>query len=222
MILRHTNILKNNSFFHFWGSRNRQKTLLNSLFPPSEALRIDLLEPTTFGQLQANPSLLLPMIEPSRLNGRAVIIDEVQKVPALLDFVHLLIERYKVVFGLTGSSARKLRRGGANLLAGRAFVYKLFPLLADELGLSFTLEDALAWGTLPTIWNTISRDTIPVEVKASGTGAMRSMRVFMHEKGLKMGIRVSTEPLAKLNDTLVLPLYAVGEMTRLWGEISKP
>jgi predicted AAA+ superfamily ATPase len=68
----------------------------------------------------------------------------------------------------------------------------------------------------------IGRDTIPVEVKASGTGAMRSMRVFMHEKGLKMGIRVSTEPLAKLNDTLVLPLYAVGEMTRLWGEISKP
>jgi predicted AAA+ superfamily ATPase len=97
------------------------------------------------------------MIEPAKLGNRSVIIDEVQRVPSLLDFVHLFIERDKMVFGLTGSSARKLRRGAANLLAGRAFVYKLLPLLADELQKSFILNDALEWGTLPSIWNTTDR-----------------------------------------------------------------
>jgi predicted AAA+ superfamily ATPase len=62
----------------------------------------------------------------------------------------------------------------------------------------------------------IGREIIPLEVKASGTGAMRSMRVFLKEKEIKMGIRVSAEPLAKLEDTLVLPLYALSEVTRLW------
>jgi predicted AAA+ superfamily ATPase len=81
-----------------------------------------------------------------------VIIDEVQKIPELLDVVHRLIEDKKIKFGLTGSSARKLKHGGANLLAGRAFVYNLFPFTSFELGDSFSLEDALMWGTLPKIF----------------------------------------------------------------------
>lgn len=159
MIRRHPNILKNNSFFLFGARGTGKTTLLNQIFPTSEALRIDLLDPSLFGQLQANPSLLRQMIEPAKQRGHAVIIDEVQRVPALLDFVHLFIERDRIVFGLTGSSARKLRRGAANLLAGRAFVYKLFPLLAEELKESFHLSDALEWGTLPTIWNTSERQS---------------------------------------------------------------
>jgi predicted AAA+ superfamily ATPase len=154
MIQRRATILKSNSFFLFGARGTGKTTLLNTLFDPSEALRIDLLDPGTYAQLQANPSLLLPLVERAKLDGKTVIIDEVQKVPTLLDFVHLMIERDKVIFGLTGSSARKLRRGAANLLAGRAFVYKLFPLLADELGQKFNLEDAVSWGTLPSIWNT--------------------------------------------------------------------
>lgn len=157
MIRRHVNILKTNSFFLFGARGTGKTTLLNDQFPPSDALRIDLLDPSVFGQLQANPSLLQPMIEPAKQKGNAVIIDEVQRVPALLDFVHLFIERDRMIFGLTGSSARKLRRGAANLLAGRAFVYKLLPLLADELKENFQLNDALEWGTLPTIWNTTER-----------------------------------------------------------------
>jgi predicted AAA+ superfamily ATPase len=166
MIRRSAKILKNNSFFLFGARGTGKTTLLNNLFEASEALRIDLLEPDTFGQLQANPSLLAPLVEPAKSTGRVVIIDEVQKIPALLDLVHLLIERDKIVFGLTGSSARKLRRGSANLLAGRAFVYRLFPLLADEIGETFSIDEAIAWGTLPSIWNTTDALTRSLYLKA--------------------------------------------------------
>jgi predicted AAA+ superfamily ATPase len=85
-----------------------------------------------------------------------VVIDEVQKVPPLLDVVHRLIERNHLLFALTGSSARKLKRGGANLLAGRAFTYRLYPLSATEVGDSFDLHAALTWGTLPKIFQLTS------------------------------------------------------------------
>ena len=81
-----------------------------------------------------------------------VLIDEVQRAPRLLDVVHRLIERTAKRFVLTGSSSRKLRRGASNLLAGRAFVYNLFPLTVPELEDAFDLEDALRWGTLPGIY----------------------------------------------------------------------
>lgn len=80
-----------------------------------------------------------------------VFIDEVQKVPRLLDVVHHLIESLHLKFILTGSSARKLKRGAANLLAGRAFVYALHPLGSFELGKRFDLSQALHWGTLPKL-----------------------------------------------------------------------
>ncbi len=80
-----------------------------------------------------------------------VIIDEIQKLPKLLDSVHQLIESTNKVFIMTGSSARKLRHGGANLLAGRAFVYNLYPFTALELGKDFDLDATLRWGTLPAI-----------------------------------------------------------------------
>lgn len=82
-----------------------------------------------------------------------VVIDEIQKVPKLLDEVHRLIEETDKIFILTGSSARKLKRGGANLLAGRAFVYHLHSLSCFELKKQFALENALQWGTLPKIFS---------------------------------------------------------------------
>ena len=78
-----------------------------------------------------------------------VIIDEVQKIPELLDEVHLLIEEKGITFILTGSSARKLKSKGANLLAGRALQYRMYPLTHAELDKDFNLEQALQWGTLP-------------------------------------------------------------------------
>jgi predicted AAA+ superfamily ATPase len=81
------------------------------------------------------------------------MIDEIQKVPLLLDEVHKLITEEGIFFALTGSSARKLKKAGVNLLAGRASQYKLYPLTFEELGSDFDLISALSWGTLPETIN---------------------------------------------------------------------
>ncbi len=86
------------------------------------------------------------------------IIDEVQKLPALLDEVHELIESFGIRFILIGSSARKLRRGGANLLAGRANTYHLYPLTFGELGAQFDVEQAMRTGCLPVAWQLSADD----------------------------------------------------------------
>lgn len=83
---------------------------------------------------------------------RLVVIDEVQKLPSLLDEVHRLIERKKLRFVLTGSSARKLRRSGVNLLAGRARTLAMHPFTATELGKRFDVRRAVVHGMLPTVW----------------------------------------------------------------------
>ena len=100
----------------------------------------------------ARPQDLLALIPTSRTQKpkiKTIVIDEVQKIPALLDEVHRLIELKKLTFILTGSSARKLKRQGVNLLAGRALTRSLFPLTAAELGERFDLVECMKLGTLP-------------------------------------------------------------------------
>ncbi len=111
------------------------------------ATYIDLLHTQTFVELLANPSRLQSMLpnDPSQW----VVIDEVQKIPELLNEVHRLIEHNGYKFVLTGSSARSLRRKGVNLLAGRALSYHMHPLTAEELGADFSLDRALKAGLLP-------------------------------------------------------------------------
>jgi len=123
------------------------------MFTEDEAFFVDLLNPKLFANLQAYPEDLEPMILPAIEAGKIIVIDEIQKVPALLDVVHLLIQSKKAKFALTGSSARKLKRGSANMLAGRASIYKMFPLINSEIGDDFNLEDAINWGTLPEIFS---------------------------------------------------------------------
>ncbi|MBL7684923.1 MAG: ATP-binding protein, partial [Deltaproteobacteria bacterium] len=94
----------------------------------------------------------LTLLAPHRGKKSWVVIDEVQKVPQILDWVHKLIFERQFKFALTASSARKLKRGAANLLAGRAFVYHLFPLTQIELQDQFILDQALKFGTLPEIF----------------------------------------------------------------------
>jgi predicted AAA+ superfamily ATPase len=135
------------SFFLF-GPRGTGKTLwVKTTFPGS--IYIDLLESATYIQLMAAPNLLEKYISKDFLGW--VIIDEVQKIPALLNEVHRLIEGKNIKFILTGSSARQLRKQGTNLLAGRALRYAMHPLTALELGDLFDLQKALSWGLLPAL-----------------------------------------------------------------------
>jgi len=119
--------------------------LLGATYP--EALRIDLLTSREFAGFSRDPGLLRERIEGAR--DPLVIIDEVQKVPAILDEVHWLIENRGSTFALCGSSARKLRRGQANLLGGRALRYELHGLVSEELAADFDLARALNHGYLP-------------------------------------------------------------------------
>ena len=131
-----------------WGARQTGKsTLLKRLYPRARVY--DLLLSDTFERLVRRPSLLREEIlaEGGRIHG-PVIVDEVQKVPLLLDDIQWLIVNHGVQFILSGSSARKLKRGGGNLLGGRALRYELYPLVSGEIP-NFNLLRALNHGLLP-------------------------------------------------------------------------
>jgi predicted AAA+ superfamily ATPase len=112
-----------------------------------EALFINLLQSDFYTPLLANPGHLRDLIPPRHQDW--IVIDEIQRVPELLNEVHELIESKRYRFVLTGSSARKLRRKGVNLLAGRALTYHMHPLTAAEQGAAFQLTESLRYGNLP-------------------------------------------------------------------------
>lgn len=114
-------------------------------------IKFDLLDLETETTLRANPKRFYEQIQAAPA-GSTVIVDEVQKIPELLNYVQLGIEKHELRFILSGSSARKLKRGSANLLGGRAFDLRLHPLTHIELGADFDLGTALAYGTLPKIY----------------------------------------------------------------------
>jgi uncharacterized protein len=130
-----------------------KSTLLRATFP--SALYFDLLDSLTFRSLAANPGLLEERIRAAPRHSDLVVIDEIQKLPELLDEVHRLIERRKTLrFVLTGSSARKLRARGTNLLGGRAGVLRMHPIVFAEIGTGAAPQpwtDLLRWGGLPSV-----------------------------------------------------------------------
>jgi predicted AAA+ superfamily ATPase len=155
MLKRLINPINTNSFFLFGARATGKSTLLKQLFSNQDTLWLDLLDPDTEQLYALKPAVLsqeLAALREQKRQPQWVVIDEVQKLPKLLDIVHHEIEANGVKFALTGSSARKLRHGAANLLAGRAFVNHLFPLTAYELGPKFKLDDVLNWGSLPKIF----------------------------------------------------------------------
>ncbi len=135
--------------FFLWGPRQIGKTtLLRQCYPG--ARWVDLLKADEFRRYMANPERLREEIEAAgTVPGEQVVIDEIQKVPGLLDEVHWLIENRGVRFALCGSSARKVRRGAANLLGGRALRFELRGLTAAEIGDGFDLTRMLNHGYLP-------------------------------------------------------------------------
>lgn len=123
------------------------------MLPEATTLYLDLLDASVEADLRRNPKELEQRIIGSRRPLEWIVLDEVQKSPRILDSVHRLIESGSWKFVLTGSSARKLVRGGANLLAGRALMRSLHPLTHRELGETFELDGVLRWGALPKTWN---------------------------------------------------------------------
>lgn len=137
------------SFFLFGPRGTGKTTWLRAKFP--DALVVDLLRAEEFRRFAARPERLRELVRAVRPGGD-IVVDEIQRVPELLNVVHELMERGgRWRFVLTGSSARTLRRGGVNLLAGRAILRTMHPFMAGELGAGFDLGTALSLGTVPTV-----------------------------------------------------------------------
>ncbi|MEZ4647331.1 MAG: DUF4143 domain-containing protein [Candidatus Eisenbacteria bacterium] len=142
------------SFFLF-GMRGVGKTTWAAHEFP-DARRVDLLREAVYQEHLADPRLFRRELA-DVASEDWVVVDEIQRLPALLNEVHSLIEERGVRFLLLGSSARKLRRAGVNLLGGRALQRTLSPFLPSELGSEYDLEEVLTFGSLPLIWNAPSK-----------------------------------------------------------------
>ncbi|MDR3134310.1 MAG: AAA family ATPase [Prevotellaceae bacterium] len=140
----------NESVF-FWGARQTGKsTLLKQLFP--DALWFDLLLTVDYERLLKNPGLIREIVA-ANPSVSLVVIDEIQRLPALLNEIHWLIANKNIRFIMSGSSPRKILRSGANLLGGRALRYELYPLTSSEIP-DFDLLKALNNGLLPKHYDT--------------------------------------------------------------------
>jgi uncharacterized protein len=184
--------------FFLWGQRQTGKSsLLKATFGPQNY--IDLLRSDEFLAFSRSPSLLRERLAPLKKNT-LVVLDEVQKIPLLLDEVHHLIEERGLRFALCGSSARKLKRGQANLLGGRALRYELFGFSAAELGRDFSLDRLLNRGYLPPFYlgddyrllhKSYVSDYLKEEILAEGL--TRSLPVF--SRFLEVAALADTETL---------------------------
>lgn len=191
--------------FFLWGPRQCGKTtLLRARYP--DAQWFDLLETDTLLRLTQRPARLREEVSASP-RGRLVVIDEVQKIPGLLDEVHGLIESQKRVFALCGSSARRVRRTQANLLGGRALRYELFGLVSAELGDQFDLVRMLNHGYLPRHYlddapeplvRAYVQDYLKEEVLAEGlTRNLPVFSNFLHAAALSDGALVNYATIAR-------------------------
>lgn len=178
--------MKKQSFFLF-GPRGVGKSFLIRHTLSEKALVINLLKTAYQTRLLRNPSEIEEIIDAAPEKNGIIVIDEVQKIPALLDEVHRLIEERGLKFLLTGSSARRLKSGSANLLAGRAWIANLFPLTYEEIGeRHFDLDKYLRFGSLPAVWQSDEpaeqldayvQTYLNEEVKAEG--AVRKLPAFI-------------------------------------------
>ena len=141
--------IEHQSFFLLGPRGTGKSTFVRANF--QDALYIDLLQPDLFRSLLARPERLREMVH-GNPGTPTIVLDEIQKVPQLLDVVHALMEEdRRRRFVLTGSSPRKLKRDGADMLAGRALLKRMHPFVAGELGKAFSLPDALSHGMIPVV-----------------------------------------------------------------------
>ena len=153
MVRRLASPLRFTSFFLFGARATGKTTFLRSFFEQDRVHWIDLLDPELEARYLSQPRLFYDEVLSKCADVDWFVLDEIQKCPQLLNYVHKLIEERHLKFALTGSSARKLRHGAANLLAGRALLNEMFPLTASELAERFNLSEVLNWGSLPAVFS---------------------------------------------------------------------
>ena len=158
MLPRLCNLSKSNSFFLFGPRGPGKTTLIRSQFSDQQAVYVNLLDNSLMDQLLLDATRFIDIIDSPENRAKSVIIDEVQKLPQLLNVAHTQIQERKRQFILTGSSSRKLKQAGANLLAGRAWLYHLYPLNTAEMQDAFDLKKALEFGGLPDAFLSNSDD----------------------------------------------------------------
>jgi predicted AAA+ superfamily ATPase len=214
--------VKQKSLFLFGPRQTGKSTLVRQSFP--DAAYYDLLEADTFRELSARPEYLRQTLSPQQ---SLVIVDEIQKLPLLLDEIQILIERNKKLrFILTGSSARKLKRGAANLLGGRAWVCRLHPLVSAELD-GQRLLDRLNRGSLPSIIDSehYKEDLkayvgtyLQEEIRAEGlTRSIENFSRFLEVAGLTSGEQINFSSVAADGDSLREPCGTLSDSRRHTG-----
>lgn len=202
MISRKISLSESSTFL--FGPRGTGKTLwLKTNYP--DAIYIDLLDSSIALRLTAQPGRIAEFIPP-KYTG-TVIVDEVQKIPELLDEIHKLIESTPIQFILTGSSPRKLRKLGTNLLAGRALTRNSFPLTAVELGKVFDLEQMLKYGHLPTLYDD-RKNVIPEDYLSS------YVQTYLKEEILQEGL---TRNIGGFTRFLEAASFSQGEVLNISG-----
>ncbi len=208
MFERYTKLEDTNtdSIFLFGARQTGKTTLINELFP--DAPKYDLLESSTYERLQRTPSLLRQELEMLPANT-LVVIDEIQQIPILLNEVHWLIVNRNLRFVLSGSSARKLKRNGANMLGGRALKNTLFPLVSREIG-DFDVIRAIHNGMIPRHYLAPNSNTLWRRMQAYIT-------VYLKEE---IKAEALVRNLATFNKFLEVAAMTDGEMV-VWKNIAQ-
>jgi predicted AAA+ superfamily ATPase len=143
------------SFFLMGPRGSGKSTWIRATFP--DAYVFNLLSEETYQRLLARPGFFADELR-AIPNDKWVIVDEVQRLPSLLNEVHRFSEEKRMRFVLCGSSARKLKRAGVNLLAGRALNRSMHPFVPEELGTQFNLEESLRFGLMPIVWDSVTKE----------------------------------------------------------------
>lgn len=172
-------------FFLFGPRGTGKSTWLKETLP--DAVFLDFLKPATLRMFQARPERFREFVE-GHPEARTVVVDEVQRCPSILDVVHSLIEEHRGIrFVLTGSSARKLKKAGVDLLAGRALKLSMHPFMAAELGDAFSLERALENGLLPVVYG----------ARSAKAALNAYLDLYIREEVLQEGLVRSLAPFAR-------------------------